>query len=155
MTFSDDMTLGEARGRLRELVYHGERCPCCTQHAQVYRWSLYATAIRTLVALYRAGGTTRFVESKTVKIPGQGGDMSRLAHWHLVEQESVRRADGGRSGWWRVTPLGEEFLRGRATIPKYVYVFDGRRLKADGPELGIRECLGKKFSYDEMMAGLF
>jgi hypothetical protein len=105
-----------------------------------------------LIRLYQEGGTTEFIESKTVKQPGQGGDATRLAHWGLVEQESERRPDGGKSGFWRVTPLGERFLLGDATIPKYVYVYDGRALRSGGPQVSIRDALGKKFDYAELMA---
>lgn len=153
-TFSDSMPLGEARARLRELVYDGHRCPCCTQYAKVYRWSLYGSAGRLLILLWRKGRTTDFVESKSVKVPGQGGDVTRLNHWGLVEQESERRPDGGKSGWWRVTPLGEQFVLGQATIPKYVYTYDGRCLNQDGPLRTIHDVLDKKFSYRELMDGV-
>lgn len=137
--FRDDMTLAEARDALRELVEEGHRCPCCTQYAKVYRWALYRGAIGFLSRLYRAGGTTEFVDSKLVKLPGQGGDGSRLRNFGLVEQESQRRPDGGKSGWWRVTAEGERFLRGQHAVPKYVYVYDNRVLRRDGPDVMARD----------------
>lgn len=151
--FSDDMTLAEARARLVELIAEGVRCPVCDQHAQSYRWSLYASAVRLLVRLWWAGGTTEFIESKTVKMPGQGGDVSRLRHWGLVEQ-APQRPDGGKSGWWRVTQLGEDFVLDKERLPKYVYVFDGECLATNGQLVGIKDALGKNFNYVEMLAGL-
>jgi len=151
--FDGGMSLEEAREWLRERAYDGARCPCCTQYAQVYRWSLYSTAAAMLIRLYRVGGVDEFVESKTVKYPGQGGDATRLRFWELVEQEPERRPDGGRSGWWRVTEQGRLFLLGATTIQKYAYVFDGRCLRFDGPPVSIRDALGTKFEYDALMGG--
>jgi hypothetical protein len=149
--FPDDITLGQARQWLRDRIDEGARCPCCTQYAQVYRWSLYSTATAMLIRLYRVGGIESFVESKSVKLPGQGGDATRLRFWGLVEQEPERRQDGGRSGWWRVTDQGRLFVLGAITIPKYAYVFDGRCLRFDGPPVSIRDALGTRFDYSEMM----
>lgn len=144
------VTVARAREWLREQLEEGAQCPCCEQHAQEYRWSLYATAARLLVAIYRAGGTEEFVETKKHKGIGQG-DASRLRLWGLAEQEKERRADGGRSGWWRVTELGEAFILGAATIPKYAYVYDGRLLRTEGDPTTIRDVLGVEFNYDDVV----
>ena len=147
-------TLSEARTELKERLDEGTRCPCCDQHAQRYRWSLYGTAAKLLIRMYQAGGTERFVETKAIKDPGMGGDASRLRHWGLAEQESERRADGGRSGWWRVTPLGQAFVLDQATIPKYAWVYNGTCERWGGEPVTIREALGSRFRYDEIVGGM-
>lgn len=144
----DGMTLADARRYLRRYLAEGVKCPCCEQHAQVYRWSLYATAARLLIRLYREGGTGTYVETKRHKGIGQG-DASRLRLWELAEREKERRPDGGRSGWWRVTDLGEAFVLGRATIPKYAYVYDGEVIRTEGEPTSISDVLGEAFRYDE------
>lgn len=151
------MTLADAQDALAEQLEDGTRCPCCDQHAQIYRWSLYATAVKALIALYKKGGTTTFIESKTLKplVPSYQGDMSRLRHWGLAEQESERRPDGGKSGFWRVTSFGEAFVLGYQTIPKYVWIYSGRVLASGGERCTIKDTLGKKFDYDAMMRGEF
>ena len=133
----------------------GAICPTCSQHAQVYRWSLYSTAIRALTLFHTIGGTADFVHSNRLKELGHKGqgDAARLRLWGLVEREVEARADGGRSGYWRVTKLGEDFLRGRAKLPKYVYVYDGRLLRTEGPDVGIQDVLGISFDYAVMMQG--
>lgn len=151
--YPDSMPLADARDLLRKDVYEGVKCPLCTQHAQVYRWSLYGTAARVLIKLYRAGGVIDFVHSNTVKVAGNGGDCTRLAFWGLVEQEKARRADGGRSGFWRVTEGGESFVLNRKPIPKYAYVYNGRVLRIEGPPVTVYDALGKKFDYSELMQG--
>lgn len=149
----DGRTLAQARADLFAALDDGARCPCCDQHAQRYRWSLYATAARLLHRLHAEGGTERYVETKRHKGYGQG-DASRLRFWGLAEEEPDRRPDGGKSGWWRVTQLGEDFLAGRATIPKYVYVYNGTVLpphpdRPPGQQRTIRDVLGEHFDYRE------
>jgi hypothetical protein len=149
-----EVTLAEARLWLREHLDDGVRCPCCNQHAQIYRWSLYGSAARMLIRLWQAGGTVTFVESKAVKRPGDGGHTSQLALWSLVEHEPDRRPDGGKSGWWRVTGRGERFLKGQETISKYAYVYDGVFLRHDGPQRNIEDVLGEPFDWREHMGRL-
>lgn len=144
-------TLAEARAELQAGLMEGTKCPCCDQHAQIYRWSLYSTAARMLLRMYEAGGATEFVESKRVKRTGDGGSCSHLRLWGLVEQEAERRPDGGKSGWWRVTLPGEQFLMGATTIPKYAYVYNGEVLRYDGPPRTISDVMGHPFSWHEHM----
>lgn len=146
--------LHEAKAWLRERVYDGERCPCCTQHVQAYRWSLYATAIRALALYYRLGDTTGFVHSSEIKALGHRGqgDAARLRLWGLVENDERRREDGGRSGNWRVTELGGAFLRGEASIRKYAKVYDGRCLGFEGEPVTVYDVAGVAFNFRELMA---
>jgi hypothetical protein len=155
--FHDEMPLGEARDVLRMMVKEGTRCPLCTQHAQVYPWKLYSTAAYALILFYKLGAADRFVHSRELKDryahKGQG-DASRLNHWKLVVQESERRPDGGRSGWWMLTEHGVRFALGQDTIPTHAHVYDGRCLKLEGEPVTIEQALGKKFNYRELMAGV-
>lgn len=155
--FPDSMTLGEARPLLRKLVYepYGHTCPLCSQHAQVYRWSLYSTAAHALILLLKLGAATKPVHTRQLKEKGHRGqgDISRLRLWGLVEEERVRREDGGRAGFWHITPTGERFARLQASIPKYVHVYDTRALSYSGEPVSIEDCLGTKFNYRDLMEG--
>jgi hypothetical protein len=147
-------TLGEAKDWLRQRVDEGERCPCCDQFAKVYRRSIHATMARTLVVAYREHGLDWFHLSTLTKTSGRGGEESKLRYWGLLEEELERRADGGRSGWWRVTPIGRQFVTGQIQLPKYVRIYDGRPLGFESSiMIDIRSALGKKFHYDELMMG--
>jgi hypothetical protein len=152
---NEGLSLVEARNILAAGLETGTRCLCCGQYAQIHRWTLYATAARLLVRLYEGGNTTEFVESKPIKGKGQG-DGARLRYWNLAEEEKERRPDGGKSGWWRVTPYGEDFIRSRATIPKYVYVYDNTVLPysdahPQGGRRTISEVLKVPFNYGDHM----
>jgi len=141
------MTLAEASRWVADRLEDGVECPACNQHAQVYRWSLYRTAVRALVLFYKLGGTTDFVHVSQLKAAGhQGqGDVSRLRHWGLVEEEKTRRPDGGRPGYWRVTQLGADWLEGRVTVPKYVNVYNGKVTDTYGEPVRVQDSLGNDF----------
>jgi hypothetical protein len=152
----DGMTLGEARQWMRDRLDVGDRCPCCNRHTQVYRWSLYSTAVRALSGFYRLGSTEMYVHTNRLKDLGHKGqgDTSRLRYWGLLEEEKSRREDGGRAGFWRVTEKGCLYLRDEVKLPKYAWVYDGEVMRFEGALVGVREALGTKFSYEQMMAGL-
>jgi hypothetical protein len=156
LTFDDGgysgITLAEAREQLFAELRDGTTCPCCDQHAQEYRWSLYRRAIRMLERLYQIGGTDHYVESKRAKAPGDGGSFSHLRLWDLVVQENERRPDGGKSGYWRVTPLGEQFLRRQTRVPKYAWVYNGELLRREGEMLWITDIVDD-FDWRQHMGG--
>lgn len=151
--FTDDMTLAEAKAILRQLVDEGEKCPLCTQLAKVYRRKVNAGMARSLIEMYRVGGTLDWVHVPT-QIGARSREEGKLAYWGLVEEETAKREDGGRAGYWRVTAKGVRFVREKIKVPKYARVYDGRCLGLTGDEVSIREALGSKFSYDELMVGL-
>lgn len=151
--FSPSATLGQLKSWLRTRAEGGAHCPVCEQHVQVYRRKINSGMAKSLIRMYRVGGL------EWVHLPTQIGARSReegkLAYWGLVEEEKTLRADGGRAGYWRVTLLGELFLRGKCTVPKYARVYDGRVLSLDANEqVSIYDALGTKFDYAELMAGL-
>lgn len=153
--FYDSMTLAEARDKLRELVESGHPCPCCTQFAKVYRRRVNSSMAVGLIAMYRAFGT-EFGYVQTLRRERGATDNreeSKLRYWGLVEEEIVLRPDGGRAGFWRVTPLGEAWVLHRSTIPKYARIYNGRCLGTLGGPVTIVDALGSKFNYRELMEG--
>lgn len=148
------MTLAEARGKVmqRALTEKEPRCPCCGQMAKVYRRKLYSTMAHDLIRLYQAGAGSDWVHVPSV-LGYNGGDIIKCSYWDLIEEESVRRPDGGRAGYWRLTEDGVEFANRRAKIRKYAIVYNGRCLALEGPYVDIVDCLGEKFDYSRLIAG--
>lgn len=149
--FRDEMTLGEARDAMRDLVEEGHNCPVCTQFAKVYRRRIHATMARELIAFWReAGRDWCYLPDSVV---ARGGDMVKVRYWGMIEEDDGVREDGSkRTGWWRVTELGERWILGRATVPMYARIYNGRRLGLVGQPVNIRDALGRKFDYGELMA---
>jgi hypothetical protein len=150
-----DWTLGEVRDWLRARVDKGTRCPACEQDAKVYRRKIYAGMVKALVLMYREGDFSRRLYVHVPSIdPARGGDVAKLEFWGLIEEERVKREDGGRAGFWRVTARGEDFLQRKTMVPKYARIYDGRLLNLLGPLVGADDALGERFKLDELMEGI-
>ncbi len=150
-------TLAQAReDTMRAAAGAGVRCPCCGQHVKCQPRLLNSIMARILIALYRAdNGTGNYSHLQTVAdyaANHHGGDGAKLRYWRLIETDSRARGDGGKAGFWKITPEGRAFVRGLSTVPKYAVVFDGACLELDGPPIGIRDALGSDFDYDDLMS---
>lgn len=151
-TYEPQMTLDQARRQLLEDVENGAPCPCCTQLAKVYRRRIHHTLARSLITLYRLGGTTDWIH--VARDIGPACELGKARYWGLVEEQKHRKEDGGRSGWWRMTEKGGRFVRHEITVPTYARIYDGRCLNLVGPKVSILECLPVGFRYDDLMAGV-
>jgi hypothetical protein len=151
--FSDYALLGEVRDWLTQAAQDGgATCPCCTQLTRVYRRPLNSAMTHGLIRAYRKAGREPF-HMPTV-LNHIAGDHAKLRYWGLIEEEPIRRPDGGRAGWWQITELGEEFVRRIKAVPKYALIFDGRLLRLDtsGGYVTVTQALRGKFDWAELMA---
>lgn len=151
MTFSMTTTLGAIRQYLRTHADKGTTCPACEQEVKVYRRKVNSGMARSLIAMFTIAGTD------WVHVPTQIGARSReegkLAYWGLIQPSPEPREDGGKSGWWRVTPRGKAFVLMQLNIPTYCRVYNGKVLGFDGAMVSITDALGTKFNYNDLMAG--
>lgn len=146
------MTLSEAIKWLQDrLKENGARCPCCSQLAKVYRRKLNANMARSLILGFRMHGMNWFHAPTVVE---DRGEMAKLRYWNLIEEERALRPDGGRAGWWRVTPRGAVYVQGLTAVAAHALVYDSQLLRLDDTDgrITIGEALGDKFSYRELMA---
>jgi hypothetical protein len=127
----------------------GVRCPACSQFAKVYRRKINSGMARSLIAMYRAGGTN-FIHLAT-SIGSRSREEGKLRYWGLVEEQTDARPDGGRAGFWRITHTGELFVLGKLLMPQYAEVYNGECLGLGGDLVGIRQALGDGFDYSELM----
>lgn len=157
----DFKTVDEAQKWLRARLREGEKCPCCTQFAKVYRRKIHAAMAYGLIRFYQiAKGTKEYVSITQTREynfrVALRGDFAKLSYWGLIEEmpKDPKNKVQRTSGIWRLTQTGINFVRGDIRIPKYVKIYDGRRMGFDGvdEDVSIRDCLGKKFSYSELMA---
>lgn len=152
-----ESTVDDARNWLLDRVLKGAPCPVCAREARVWRRDIHSNIAYGLVLLYKAGANGTFIHKPTVlKGKGSGSrDESIARYWGLLEEErTVKRDDGGRAGYWRLTPRGVAFVRGAVTIPAYALVYNKKCLGLEGPPRTIQDCLGKRFDYQELMDGL-
>lgn len=85
--------------------------------------------------------------------PTSGGFFSLGKWWGLIELKGKTDEDKRVSGLWRLTEKGKMFVRGELRIKKYIEIFDNKLIGFDGEDIDIRFVLGKRFSYEELMAG--
>lgn len=154
MTLPANATLADAREWLLQHVDEGTKCPCCTQMAKVYRRKINSGMARALIALYRTSRKDPHAHYHLASLARWTHEGGQLAWWGLITQDDARRDDGGQSGWWRITPLGEKFVRQQVLVGKYMRIYDGRPLGlGHGGGVSIKDALGKKFNYADLMAG--
>jgi len=156
----DLMTVAEARKILREKAREPDGCICCVckQNVKVYRRKFNRTMAKFLVEMYKVDeegiGWLHVASSdRILQITRGAGDFAKSRYWDLIEQ----RFDlvGGKkvgSGDWRITQKGREFVEGKITIEKYAFVYNKHCLGfSEGEPLSIRQALGEKYDYEEMM----
>lgn len=151
MGFPDDVPLGDARQWLRERVEEGAVCPCCTQFAKVYTRPLNSGMARSLIEMYRIAGMD-WVHIPTA-IGARSREEGKMRYWDLVEDSGDIRPDGGRAGWWRVTPHGARFVLRQIKVQKYARIYDDRLLNLKGNLVDIQDVLGTKFDLRKLMRG--
>lgn len=147
---SPPLTLAAARADVLRERANGVTCPCCGQYAKVYRRRLNAGMVRSLLRMYAAGGTGRYVHTPTL-LGGKRGEEARLSYWGFTRESVDPRADGGRRGWWRVTERGELFLNGDITVPSHALVYDGVCLQLTGDPISVRDAIGDGFDLRELL----
>lgn len=148
-------TLQEAKQHLRANWDKGVDCPCCGQFVKRYTYHLNASIGATLISLYKLHEIgSEWIHVNTEIRPESGGYFSLAKHWGLIEQREKddHERDAKRvSGYWKLTPKGNEFVRGIISVPKSVYCFDGKVLGFSEAQVNIHKALGKKFNYQELM----
>jgi hypothetical protein len=151
-------TLEEAKEWLRKRVDKGASCPCCTQFAKVYKRKLNSSMARGLLVLLRYATAhpdedlhipSIFREEKVCS----SNDGALLRHWGLIQACSGVRSDGStRIGFYRLTQLGREFALDRVSVPMYAILYSERLLRLSKEQTSIRDALGNKFNYQELMS---
>jgi len=140
-----------ARAWLRERLHDGADCPVCTQRVQLYRRKLNAGMAKALIQIYIQAGT-EWTRVQDIPNGPKGGDYAKLRFWGLLEPRGDQAGDGNSAGWWRVTAAGQAFIHG-APAPSHVGTFNNQTYPLREPvtQITIREALGDKFDYDQLM----
>ena len=142
----------------------GTTCPCCGRYAKRYKRRIHAGMARVLVQLYhltRTGSWADYRKACVVDGKIMGRDFTILRYWGLVEQLADggpdlsgipgEIAEGSGSGLWRITALGQQFVNGRCTVPRWVEVFNDQPGAMATEQITVQQALGKKFNYEELM----
>jgi hypothetical protein len=151
-------TLDEAKAYVLAHRDDGVECPCCGKSRKVYERTIYSGMARFLIWLVR-----EYQRREELKLEGglwvdslegppqRGGDFAKMAHWGLIEQMANDDETKRTSRFWRPTAKGAAFVHGLITISKRVRLFDNVVIGFSEERFDIRDALGKKFDYKELM----
>jgi len=177
----EDGSLEEIRSWLKAHIDKGAECPCCNQVVKLYKRRLNKSMAAVLALIYRwernrqkaleAGTATAeqlipfvHVPSLIAELGAQNprqaaalrGDFAKLKHWGLLEQMPAKRDDGSkRTGYWKITERGTQFMRGQIKVEAYVWIYN-EAVITTRPVLElvtIREALKTTFNYQDLMDG--
>lgn len=160
-------TIAQAQAWLEQQKQSGETvdCPLCTQEVKVYPRPLNSAMARILFIIYRyykqpVHEEWLHVDEHLKQFGINCRYYSLLRFWGLIEAMPGRRGDGsGRTGYWRITKLGDDFIEGKISVPSYFHMFSQGVYRALGDNGFSREAVTVQdalrsggFDYDEMMS---
>jgi hypothetical protein len=151
-------TIIEAKAHLRANFEKGVDCACCGQYVKLYKRKLNSGMALFLIGLYRlsVSNMTMFFSNHEVmaemKINTSSLDYSVMKHFGLIY---TRISEAGKkdSGKWMITSKGVNLLLGQSTSPKHVFLYNNKRQGFSDETITIKEALGSKFDFDELMKG--
>lgn len=151
MVSNDFTTVREVKEFLSANANGGCLCPCCHQLVRVWKHSINSSLARTLIRMYAIGGVQRdYVHiMRDIHLSTMYGI---LRYWGLIEPKDESALDDKKaSGMWKLTETGASFVKRQTTVPKHILVYNDQVYKRSPDTVSIVECLGKKFSYAELM----
>lgn len=147
------MTAGQHLKRLKDdwdetISGDGGCCPVCGKFGKVYKYKLSQALALSLKWIVDHGDADGWVDVQTrgPRWMLRAKTYPLLVHWNMIEDKAPR------SGIWRATAVGREFLEGLDVAPKAVYVYDNHVMAIDAEETTFRGCFGVKFDFDELMS---
>lgn len=155
MPLAPTVTIKQAKEWLRKRLHDGADCPVCNQRVQMYKRKLNSGMAHALFQIHNHAGM-QWTRVQDMPDAPKGGDYAKLRFWGLLESSGDRAGDGNSAGLWRVTTKGRNFLYGKTKVPAYIGTYNNQSFPLpdrDIPEITIREALGKRFNYDELLGG--
>lgn len=151
-------SLAETRAKLMDDAKAGTHCPCCGKFVKVYHRKFNARMALTLIYILpffrRLPDSWLDIGNYVVKnkhmIPG---DHGKLVWWGMLEKnEDAVPINGAKtSGLYRMTAAGRAFAEGRLSLRSHVNEYLSVVQSFDGDNIDIRQALGRKFDYRELM----
>ena len=149
----DFKTLDEAKAYLREHWDEGADCPACGQDVKRYKRKLSSGMATALIRLYHksGGNTLEWVHISELQ-PLNGGEFAQLKRWQFIDEHLNEDEAKRTSGTWRMTNRGIDFVRDKIQARSHVYTYNGKTVGWSDEHITIRDALGDKFNYKELMS---
>ena len=151
----DAVPLREVREMVLGSVATGIICPCCLRWAKEYNRKLNSGMAASLCWLYRQRRKGWVDVANGPKYILKSREIGKLEHWGLVQRKPHKEGDQGKkfSGFWRITEMGERFVKGLTVEPSHVVLYANVLQDVSDKLTTIIEALGDKFDYNELMEG--
>ncbi len=133
----------------------GLNCPCCSQFAKRYRRKLHSTMAAGLIWLSRLGTDYVYVRETAPRwLLSKGGSFALLQHWGLIESKAQPSNDKSQkeSGVWKITRKGTDYVNEQITVRARVILYNNKCEGFEGEQIWIKQALGGKFDYQELMS---
>ena len=141
-------TIEDARAYLAKNAMEGARCPCCNQMVKLYRRPLTRNMAKVLLEFYRGarhGDGWLHIRRDVFRGHAADGEHAKLRYWGLLEERQER------SGYWRITERGKQFVEGQILMPRVALVLNGQVLALDrSKQVSFYDVLGKHFDFKEV-----
>jgi hypothetical protein len=133
----------------------GVVCPCCQRFGKVYVRKFNKGMATNLINLYRR------TRSGFVHLPSTApryilndNQVGKLVFWNMaVAQPNEDDPSKNKSGCWKITDTGIDFVEGRimvwSHVIEYNQIVEGFREKK---RVNISDALGRPFHYQELMS---
>lgn len=145
------LTLEDAKKETFDKAEQGITCPCCEQYVKIYTRKLNTAMALYLIRLYNLGEGSHHVS--TIKGESTGsGDFSKLKYYEFIEEETNEDTSKRTSGMWKITSQGKKFALNQLKVYSHFKLYNGELLGFLGDMINIKEALGEKFNYIELMA---
>jgi hypothetical protein len=137
----------------QEVLKNPVICPCCERRSQVWKKRPISSAIASLIKLVNLyDGEPIHLDRFNVAPSDRGnGNFSQLALWGLIERADNSDKKKRSSGMYAPTREGVDFVYCLISIPKHVYTLNDEVIETEGPQVYIKDVLGDKFDYQELM----
>lgn len=129
-------------------------CPHCGHKSIEYLRKLNSNMAYTLLSLYRHKVFSFVHVEKFLKEHGypRSGDFHKLVHWGFIEKKSGEKEDGNPdNGFYKITGRGIMFAESKATAKEIALIMDNEFKGFAGRDIDIKDALGTKFNYNELM----
>jgi len=127
----------------------GIDCPCCGRFTKVYQRNLNSGMVRFLIDFYNRHGTNRVSIANyhvTDQQHAHHQEYEKLPKWGLMAH------DNSNPRLWWLTELGCKFVNNQATVNKYIRLKHGILVGHSIEQVSVKQAIGTKFDYDELMA---
>ena len=148
-------TIEEGKIYLKENFQKGTSCPCCGQFVKLYKRKLNSGMAFALINIYNRKtddwmNVREYFRENNMR---DNNDWTRLGIWKLIEERKGKPEHGGKTmGEWKITEKGKSFVCNKLRVPSHFNFFDNRLYGFSDTTTNIRQALGNKFSYEELMS---